>query len=116
GTPVMTRSALSPAARSARHRPVHRRPSAGPTRQAVLVSCLAGLALALSALLTGSGPAGAAIDSRLVRYPYLTDLTSSSVQITFDTTVKITSANGAVRWGTPSGSTGCTLTSSSVSK
>jgi hypothetical protein len=72
------------------------------------------LLLATSGLFAGSGPAGATINSQLIRYPYLTDLTSSSVQVTFDTTAKITSANGAVRWGTPSGSTGCTLTSSSA--
>jgi chitodextrinase len=76
---------------------------------------MAALAL-LAGLLTNAGFAGATINSQLVRYPYLTDLTGSSVQVTFDTKAKVTSANGAVRWGTPSGSTGCTLTSSSVSK
>ncbi len=84
-------------------------------RPAALLSCLAALAVASSGVLAGSLPAGATASGQLVRYPYLTDLTASSVQVTFDTTVKITSANGAVRWGTPSGSTGCTLTGSSAS-
>ena len=98
-------------------RPVRRfpRPARRLTPPAALLGCLAALAVLLSGLLAGSGPAGAATNSKLVRYPYLTDLTSSSVQVSFDTTVKISSANGAVRWGTPSGSTGCTLTSSSKS-
>jgi Calcineurin-like phosphoesterase/Purple acid Phosphatase, N-terminal domain len=112
----MSSSTPASTARPARSRPAHRRPRPESARTAVLLSCLTVLALALSGVLAGSGPAGAVTDSRLVRYPYLTDLTSSSVQVSFDTTVKITSANGAVRWGTPSGSTGCTLSSSSVSK
>lgn len=52
----------------------------------------------------------------LMRYPYLTDLTTTSVQVTFDTSAKITSATGAVRWGTPSGTNGCTPTGSSATK
>ena len=88
---------------------------AGRVFRQALVGCAATLAVVFS-LLTSSGPVGATINAKLIRYPYLTDLTSSSVQVTFDTTVKITSANGAVRWGSPSGSTGCTLTSSSASK
>jgi Calcineurin-like phosphoesterase/Purple acid Phosphatase, N-terminal domain len=79
-------------------------------------SCLVALLALVASVLTGTGLAGAAVSSKLVRYPYLTDLTASSVQVTFDTTVKVTSASGAVRWGAPSGSTGCTLSSSSVSK
>jgi len=74
------------------------------------------IAVAVTAsLLAGPTGAGATASSSLVRYPYLTDLTTSSVQVTFDTASKITSASGAVRWGTPSGSTGCTLTGSSAS-
>src|SRR6185503_204212 len=65
-------------------------------------------------LLAGQSGAGA-LSSSVVRYPYLTDLTTSSVQVTFDTSSKIASASGAVRWGTPSGTTGCTLTGSSAS-
>lgn len=49
-----------------------------------------------------------------MRYPYLTDLTTTSVQVTFDTSVKVISAVNAVQWGTPSGATGCTLTSKSA--
>lgn len=95
----------------------HGRSSHRPGRRSlVAASCLAALLAMLAGLLAGSGPAGATASSTLVRYPYLTDLTASSVQVTFDTKTKVTSANGAVRWGTPSGSTGCTLTSSSVSK
>jgi chitodextrinase len=93
------------------------RPATGQqVRWAVLASCLVALLGLVGSVLVGAGSAGATVNSKLVRYPYLTDLTSSSVQVTFDTTVKITSASGAVRWGTPSGSTGCTLSSSSVSK
>ena len=93
------------------------RPATGQqARWVVLGSCLVALLGLVTSVLVGAGSAGAAVNSNLVRYPYLTDLTSSSVQVTFDTTVKITSASGAVRWGTPSGSTGCTLTSSSVTK
>ena len=80
------------------------------------MSCLLALLALIAGVLTVAGSAGATVNSQLVRYPYLTDLTSTSVQVTFDTTAKVTSANGAVRWGTPSGSTGCTLTSSSVTK
>ena len=50
-----------------------------------------------------------------MRYPYLTDLTTTSVQVTFDTSTKVVSAVGAVQWGTPSGATGCTLTGKSAS-
>jgi hypothetical protein len=97
-------------------RGAHRRSTSRLTRPAVLSGCLLALLALLVGVLTTTGSAGATINSQLVRYPYLTDLTSSSVQVTFDTKAKVTSANGAVRWGTPSGSTGCTLTSSSVSK
>jgi hypothetical protein len=65
-------------------------------------------------MLVAMSPASAA-SSSLVRYPYLTDVTTSSVQVTFDTAAKIVSAAGAVQWGTPSGTTGCTLTSKSAS-
>jgi len=104
-------------ARTPRHRSHRRRrplfaPSCLPLSA---TGCLAALLAVLAGLLAGSGAAGAAASSTLVRYPYLTDLTSSSVQVTFDTKTKITSANGAVRWGTPSGSTGCTLSGSSAS-
>ncbi|HET6210864.1 MAG TPA: DNRLRE domain-containing protein [Jatrophihabitans sp.] len=74
---------------------------------------LTAVALAAALLVSPIG-AGATANSSLVRYPYLTDLTSTSVQVTYDTKTKITSASGAVRWGTPSGSTGCTLTGSSA--
>jgi hypothetical protein len=77
------------------------------------------LCLALTAavgVMAYAGAASATVDSRLMRYPYLTDLTTTSVQVTFDTSIKITSATAAVRWGTPSGATGCTLTKSSVAK
>lgn len=102
-----------------RHRPAHRaaRTTHRRTRSGALLGCLTAiLLLTQSGLLAGSGPAGAATNSKLIRYPYLTDLTSTSVQVTFDTTVKISSANGAVRWGSPSSSTGCTLTGSSTSR
>jgi Calcineurin-like phosphoesterase/Purple acid Phosphatase, N-terminal domain len=62
-----------------------------------------------------AAPAASAASSSLVRYPYLTDVTTNSVQVTFDTAAKVVSAAGAVQWGTPSGTTGCTLTSKSVS-
>ncbi|MBV9821298.1 MAG: DNRLRE domain-containing protein [Actinobacteria bacterium] len=79
----------------------------------------AGVGLAATSLVTALlamvSPAATAASAVLVRYPYLTDLTTSSVQVTFDTTVKVTSASGAVQWGTPSGSTGCTLTGKSAS-
>ncbi|MFL6163332.1 MAG: fibronectin type III domain-containing protein [Jatrophihabitantaceae bacterium] len=70
----------------------------------------------LAGVLVSARPAGAAASSQLLRYPYLTDLTSSSVQVSFDTKAKVAGAAGAVRWGSPSGSTGCTLSSSSVSR
>lgn len=63
--------------------------------------------------LLAAAPAASAASSTLVRYPYLTDVTTSSVQVTFDTSTKVVSAAGAVQWGTPSGTTGCTLTSKS---
>ena len=88
--------------------PVTRRRSTGR----VTVVCVAVLAV-LAALTTAASPAAAAAP-RLMRYPYLTDLTKTSVQVTFDTDVKIASVTGAVRWGTPSGTTGCTLTRSSA--
>src|SRR6185437_4243645 len=72
-------------------------------------------AVAITVGLLAGPPGAGALSSSVVRYPYLTDLTTSSVQVTFDTTTKITSASGAVRWGTPSGTTGCTLTGSSAS-
>ncbi len=68
-------------------------------------ACVAGVLTPLSA---------SAVGTTLTRYPYLTDITTTSVQVTFDTTSKLVSVNGAVRWGTPSGATGCTLTGSSV--
>ncbi|HEX8078645.1 MAG TPA: fibronectin type III domain-containing protein [Jatrophihabitans sp.] len=61
-----------------------------------------------------AAPSASAHSSTLMRYPYLTDLTTTSVQVTFDTSVKVASAANAVQWGTPSGTTGCTLTSKSV--
>lgn len=61
-----------------------------------------------------AAPSASAASSTLVRYPYLTDLTTTSVQVTFDTSVKVASAANAVQWGTPSGATDCTLTSKSV--
>jgi hypothetical protein len=61
-----------------------------------------------------AAPSATAASSTLTRYPYLTDLTTTSVQVTFDTSVKVASAANAVQWGTPSGDTGCTLTSSSM--
>jgi hypothetical protein len=61
-----------------------------------------------------AAPSASAASSTLMRYPYLTDLTTTSVQVTFDTSVKVASAANAVQWGTPSGTTGCTLTSKSV--
>ena len=67
----------------------------------------------LAALVAAASAANAA-DPNLVRYPYLTDVTQTSVQVTFDTQTKIASATGAVKWGTASG-TGCTLTKASVS-
>ncbi|HST47975.1 fibronectin type III domain-containing protein [Jatrophihabitans sp.] len=76
---------------------------------------LAGVASLVGSGLLAAAPAASAASSLLVRYPYLTDVTTTSVQVTFDTTTKVTSASGAVRWGTPSGSTGCTLTGTSAS-
>lgn len=86
----------------------------GPARaaRAALGLLAAGSVLAAGLL---SAPAATAASSSLLRYPYLTDLTTSSVQVTFDTSTKLTSAAGAVRWGTPSGTTGCTLTGKSAS-
>lgn len=61
-----------------------------------------------------AAPSASAASSTLMRYPYLTDLTTTSVQVTFDTSVKVVSSTNAVQWGTPSGATGCTLTSKSM--
>lgn len=61
-----------------------------------------------------AAPSASAASSTVLRYPYLTDLTTTSVQVTFDTSVKVVSAANAVQWGTPSGATDCTLTSKSV--
>lgn len=69
----------------------------------------------IAAGLLAAAPSASAAGSNLMRYPYLTDVTTSSVQVTFDTSAKVTSAAGAVQWGTPSGSTGCTLTGRSAS-
>jgi purple acid phosphatase-like protein/calcineurin-like phosphoesterase family protein len=69
----------------------------------------------LAAGLLATAPPSAAASSTVLRYPYLTDLTTTSVQVTFDTSTKVTSAAAAVQWGTPSGTTGCTLTGKSVS-
>src|SRR4051812_18571913 len=74
---------------------------------------LAGIASLIGSGLLATAPAATAASSTLVRYPYLTDVTTTSVQVTFDTITKVTSASGAVQWGTPSGSTGCTLTGKS---
>jgi hypothetical protein len=79
----------------------------------------AGLALLaagsiFASFLLAATPAASAASSLLMRYPYLTDLTTTSVQVTFDTSTKVTSAAGAVQWGTPSGATDCTLTGKSV--
>ncbi|HJQ01200.1 MAG TPA: DNRLRE domain-containing protein [Jatrophihabitans sp.] len=93
--------------------PTHARNRFRPGRRPAAVAALAVAATTAAIALSPLG-AGATASSSLVRYPYLTDLTSTSVQVTFDTTVKVTSANGAVRWGTPSGTTGCTLTGSSA--
>ena len=64
--------------------------------------------------LLATAPSASAASSTLMRYPYLTDLTTTSVQVTFDTSTKVVSAAGAVQWGTPSGATGCTLTGKSA--
>ncbi len=94
---------------TARHRRLRR-----PRKRLLLASSLGASAALAIALVTVVGPAAATSSTKLIRYPYLTDLTSTSVQVTFDTTVKITSATGAVRWGTPSGASGCTLSRSST--
>lgn len=65
-----------------------------------------------SALL--AAPSASAASTTLRRYPYLTDVTATSVQVSFNTSVKEVSANNAVQWGTPSGTTGCTLTGKSA--
>ncbi|HEV2888398.1 MAG TPA: DNRLRE domain-containing protein [Jatrophihabitans sp.] len=70
--------------------------------------------MVIAACLLATAPAASAASSTVVRYPYLTDLTTTSVQVTFDTSTKVVSGAGAVQWGTPSGTTGCTLTSKSV--
>ena len=69
----------------------------------------------LAAGVLAIAPPASAASSTVMRYPYLTDLTTTSVQVTFDTSTKVVSAAGAVQWGTPSGTTGCTLTGKSVS-
>jgi hypothetical protein len=69
----------------------------------------------LAAGLVATAPSASAASSTVMRYPYLTDLTTTSVQVTFDTSTKVVSAAGAVQWGTPSGTTGCTLTGKSAS-
>ncbi|MEO7262977.1 MAG: fibronectin type III domain-containing protein, partial [Jatrophihabitantaceae bacterium] len=61
-----------------------------------------------------AAPPASAASPTLTRYPYLTDLTTTSVQVSFDTSVKVAGAANAVQWGTPSGATDCTLTSTSV--
>ena len=68
-----------------------------------------------ASILLAAAPQASAASSTLMRYPYLTDLTTTSVQVTFDTSTKVASAAGAVQWGTPSGATGCTLTGKSAS-
>ena len=85
---------------------------AGRRRTARSGATLAGLAgLFLAGLV--APPQASALSATVTRYPYLTDVTTTSVQVTFDTSTKVASATGAVRWGTPSGTTGCTLTGSS---
>jgi hypothetical protein len=74
----------------------------------------ASLAATAVALLLAPDQAGATASSLLMRYPYLTDVTTNSVQVTFDTKTKVASASGAVRWGLPNG-TGCSLIGSSAS-
>ncbi|HEX8093636.1 DUF7594 domain-containing protein, partial [Jatrophihabitans sp.] len=69
----------------------------------------------LASGLLATAPSASALSPTVMRYPYLTDLTTTSVQVTFDTSTKVVSAAGAVQWGTPSGTTGCTLTGKSAS-
>jgi hypothetical protein len=90
-------------------------PSRSRRRPLRLASALAASGSVLVAGVLATAPSAAAASSTLVRYPYLTDVTTTSVQVTFDTTTKVASAAGAVQWGTPSGTTGCTLTGKSVS-
>ncbi|MDQ1744018.1 MAG: acid phosphatase type 7 [Pseudonocardiales bacterium] len=87
--------------------------SASRTARAAIALLATGSLLAAGLL--AAAPASSAASSSLMRYPYLTDVTTSSVQVTFDTSTKVTSAAGAVQWGSPSGSTGCTLTGRSAS-
>lgn len=68
-----------------------------------------GLSAALLGAVWSAAPASAALP--LVRYPYLTDITTTSVQVTFDTSTKIAGAAGAVRYGTVAGGS-CTASSS----
>jgi hypothetical protein len=84
-------------------------------RQVRLGSALVAAGSILVSGLLATAPPAAAASSNLVRYPYLTDVTTTSVQVTFDTATKVVSAAGAVQWGTPSGTTGCTLNGKSVS-
>jgi phosphodiesterase/alkaline phosphatase D-like protein len=54
-------------------------------------------ALVLGALVVSAQSASAAFNTALQRYPYLTDVTSSSVQVSWATNE---SSKGIVRWGT----------------
>lgn len=85
-----------------------------PSGGATLVAGLAVAGLVVAGLLA-TAPAARAANALLVRYPYLTDVTTTSVQVTFDTTSKVTSASGAVQWGSPGAGAGCTLTGKSTS-
>jgi hypothetical protein len=91
-----------------RSKPAHRALS-----RAVSAFLAAGAMVAAGLLATA--PSALAVSSTVMRYPYLTDLTSTSVQVTFDTSSKVVSAVGAVQWGTPVGATGCTMTGRSAS-
>jgi len=87
-------------------------PTRGRCRRAPAGIGLLAVGSVLASILLAA-PASAA-SSTLMRYPYLTDVTATSVQVTFDTSVKEVSAANAVQWGTPSGATGCTITGKSV--
>lgn len=65
----------------------------------------------LAGVLVGSTPASAAVTS-LARYPYLTDVTTSSVQVNWADTYF--STKGKVGWGTADANGACSLTNSVV--
>ncbi|MCW2810609.1 MAG: hypothetical protein JWP61_1067, partial [Friedmanniella sp.] len=73
---------------------------------------LAALLLVAAGLLNPGTAAAATWDPGLARYPYLTDVTTTSVQVTWADTYK--STDGAVTWGPAGGS--CTASSAAAGR